>query len=214
MPHIEGVLPKGPYLPCVSMAGRARLAGYPRYMRHWIRSALVQIMAWRLFDAKPLSKPMLAIVNWTLRNKLQWNFKQNTRLFINKNAFENIVCEIAVILSRERWVNAPAVTTALSCSFGCIQVHHHQLHCTCWMQPTKCTWHDGIASPLTNRAPWTSIIWKHWCNLIMVWSNDISNSGGITWKLLITRIGYNLCLEQRKFAEIIVFHKHMVHKMH
>ena len=26
--YIEGILPKGPYLPCVSMAGRALLAGY------------------------------------------------------------------------------------------------------------------------------------------------------------------------------------------
>ena len=30
---IKGILPKGPYLPCVSMAGRALLAGYPRYIR-------------------------------------------------------------------------------------------------------------------------------------------------------------------------------------
>ena len=29
---IEGILPKGPYLPCVSMAGRALLAGYLRSM--------------------------------------------------------------------------------------------------------------------------------------------------------------------------------------
>ena len=29
--YIEGILPKGPYLPCVSMAGRALLARYPRY---------------------------------------------------------------------------------------------------------------------------------------------------------------------------------------
>ena len=29
--HIEGILPKGPYLPCVSMAGRALSVGYPRY---------------------------------------------------------------------------------------------------------------------------------------------------------------------------------------
>ena len=28
--HYEGILPKEPYLPCVSMAGRALLAGYPR----------------------------------------------------------------------------------------------------------------------------------------------------------------------------------------
>ena len=37
---IEGVLPKGPYLPCVSMAGRALLAGYYRYMSciQWLTS--------------------------------------------------------------------------------------------------------------------------------------------------------------------------------
>ena len=29
--YIEGILPKGPYLPCVSMAGRAHLTGYPQY---------------------------------------------------------------------------------------------------------------------------------------------------------------------------------------
>ena len=29
------------------------------YMRHWTGSALVQIMACRLFDTKPLSKPIL-----------------------------------------------------------------------------------------------------------------------------------------------------------
>ena len=29
--NIEGILPKGPYLPCVSMTGRALLAGYHQY---------------------------------------------------------------------------------------------------------------------------------------------------------------------------------------
>ena len=29
-PYYDGILPKGPYLPCVSMAGRALLAGYHR----------------------------------------------------------------------------------------------------------------------------------------------------------------------------------------
>ena len=37
------------------------------------------------------------IVNWTLRNKLQLNIDQNTKLFIHKNASENIVCEKAAI---------------------------------------------------------------------------------------------------------------------
>ena len=40
------------------------------------------------------------IVNWTLRNKLQWNFNQNTKLFIHANASENIICEMVAILSR------------------------------------------------------------------------------------------------------------------
>ena len=48
------------------------------YMRQWIGSALVQIMTCRLFGAKPSFKPMLGLVNWTLRNKLKWNFNQNT----------------------------------------------------------------------------------------------------------------------------------------
>ena len=45
------------------------------------------------------------IVNWTLRNKHQWNLNQNTNIFIHKNASEKIVCETAAILSKGRWVN-------------------------------------------------------------------------------------------------------------
>ena len=43
--------------------------------------------------AKPLSEPMLVyhIVNWSLRNKLQWNFNQNSYVFIQENAFEIVV---------------------------------------------------------------------------------------------------------------------------
>ena len=31
------------------------------------------------------------IVNWTLGNKLQWNLKRNSYIFIQENAFENVV---------------------------------------------------------------------------------------------------------------------------
>ena len=34
-PHFEGILPTGPYLPCVSMAGRALLAGYHWFIYHF-----------------------------------------------------------------------------------------------------------------------------------------------------------------------------------
>ena len=46
----------------------------------------------------------LLIVNWSLRNKLQWNCNQNSTIFIQENVFENTVCEMTAILSRWRWV--------------------------------------------------------------------------------------------------------------
>ena len=78
-------------------------------------STLVQIMACRLDGAKPSSEPMAPshhlnqcwnIVNWTLRNKLRWNFSRNSNIFFQKNAHENVVCVIASISSRPQWVNS------------------------------------------------------------------------------------------------------------
>ena len=43
-------------------------------------------------------------------NKLQWNFKQNSYILIQENAFENVVCEMAAILSQPhcvKWVISP-----------------------------------------------------------------------------------------------------------
>ena len=39
-------------------------------------------------------------VNWTTRNKFQWNFNQNTTIFIKENAFENVVCKVSTIFTR------------------------------------------------------------------------------------------------------------------
>ena len=52
------------------------------YMRHWMRWALVPVMACRLFGAKPLPEPMLVFfVNCTLGSTLQWNSNQKHRIF-------------------------------------------------------------------------------------------------------------------------------------
>ena len=60
------------------------------YMHQWIGSALVEIMACHLVGAKPLSQPRLEYCyNWSIRNKLQWNFNQNQYILIQGNAFEN-----------------------------------------------------------------------------------------------------------------------------
>ena len=45
------------------------------------------------------------MVNWTLRNKLQWNCNHNTKFFIYENATENFFCEMAAILSMGKGVN-------------------------------------------------------------------------------------------------------------
>ena len=42
-------------------------------------------------------------------NKLQWNLNQNTKLFINENALENVVRKMAAILSQPRCVNSPCL---------------------------------------------------------------------------------------------------------
>ena len=42
--------------------------------------------------------------NRTLANIFQWNFNQNITIFIKENALENVVCEMAGILSRSQCV--------------------------------------------------------------------------------------------------------------
>ena len=58
------------------------------YVRQWIRSELIQIMACRLFVPSHYLNQCCDVVNWTRDNKLQWNFNQNKKLFIHENAYK------------------------------------------------------------------------------------------------------------------------------
>ena len=58
----------------------------------------------------------LGIINWTLRNKLQWNFSQKSNFFFQENAFENVVCEMVAFLSIGRWRNIFTFGTFMSCT--------------------------------------------------------------------------------------------------
>ena len=52
-----------------------------------------------LAGTKPLSEPTLVyIVNWTLANKLQWKFNRNSYIYIQENAFENVVWKNQVFM--------------------------------------------------------------------------------------------------------------------
>ena len=48
------------------------------------------------------------IGSWTLGNKLQWNLYRNLYIFIQENAFENVVMKLSSILSRPQCVKVKA----------------------------------------------------------------------------------------------------------
>ena len=67
-------------------------------------------MACRLVGAKPLSESMLEYCQLNIAlNKLQWKLNRNSYNFIQEDAFENVVCEMAAILSRPQCVNESVV---------------------------------------------------------------------------------------------------------
>ena len=75
----------------------------------------------------PIRRQAIILTNAGLLSiALQWNFYQNTKLFIHENASENIICEMEAILSRGRWVK---------------QVGRQQQLCY-----QHSTWGDGIIS--------------------------------------------------------------------
>ena len=59
------------------------------YMHQWAGSTLVLIIACRLWVPSHYLNQCWVIVNGTLRNKLQWNSNQNTKVFIHENASQH-----------------------------------------------------------------------------------------------------------------------------
>ena len=57
-----------------------------------------------LLGAKPLAEPMLTYCQLDPWEQISVNWKSN--IFIHENAFENVVCEMAAILSRGNELNA------------------------------------------------------------------------------------------------------------
>ena len=61
-------------------------------------------MAYRLFGAKPLSEPMLPYCQLDLKEYISENYCFEIQKFSLKKSLENVVCEMAVILSRPQYV--------------------------------------------------------------------------------------------------------------
>ena len=123
---------------CISVSGQ-----------HWFSEWLVAYSA----PSHYLNQCWL-IVNWTLKNKLQRNSNKNTKLFTHENEFENVICEMAAILSRGRWVNKALINQKdhwpVMVADHCIHVWHtlrfkpgqiskrHQLYT--WPTQVWCLW--------------------------------------------------------------------------
>ena len=58
------------------------------FMRQWTGSSLVQVMACRLFGAKPLPETMLTYCQLDSREPFQWILKRNSIIFIQENAIQ------------------------------------------------------------------------------------------------------------------------------
>ena len=66
--------------------------------QHWFRQGIVAYSV-----PSHYLNQCWVMVYWTLLNKIQWHFSQKYNFFNHENAYEDIVCEMAVILSRRRW---------------------------------------------------------------------------------------------------------------
>ena len=62
------------------------------------------------------------IVNWILVNSIPWNINRNTKRFIHKNIFENVVWKMSAILSQLQCVNTKTYSLKA---------------CKCYSRPTR-----------------------------------------------------------------------------
>ena len=69
-------------------------------LRHWTKSSFVLVMVYLRFGTNQF--PQL-IVNWTFRNKRQWNIKGNMKCFVT-DWFEIIVSKCWPILFRPQYL--------------------------------------------------------------------------------------------------------------
>ena len=71
------------------------------------------------------------IVNMTLRNKSQWNINRDSHIFIQENAFENVICKMSAIVSRPHCVKLDLCSIMIDmcfwfmvCKSFCANLHY------------------------------------------------------------------------------------------
>ena len=88
------------------------------FMQHWIQFKVmspiadVQNLIHKYFkylyaqhNWKVLSEPMLAYVNWILRDSFQWNLNQHTTILFHENESDKVGWKMSAILSQPQSIN-------------------------------------------------------------------------------------------------------------
>ena len=89
---------------------------------------------WKLSKTKPNRVPShyliqcWNIVNWTSGNKFQWNLNQNLYIFIQENAFENVVWNMVFILSRPQCVKPQPFWSGPHCNTKMSSYQYRKSH--------------------------------------------------------------------------------------
>ena len=114
-------------------------------------------MAWCFLDAKPLSDPMLTYCELDPLEYISVEFNHNLNIFIQENAFENVVRKLAAILPRHQYVKMVLVLDTLSHE----REELHILVIICW-NSFKCTplctgrdYINGLAQDYSNSSALT-----------------------------------------------------------
>ena len=98
------------------------------------------------------------VVNWILGNQLQWYLNHNSYIFIQENAFENVVWKISAILSRPQCVNWVVyqevegkeliAINSTGCTSGCVNNNRGNLDCYAVHRPLMVSLHSTICPRL------------------------------------------------------------------
>ena len=91
-------------------------------------------------------------------NKLQWTFNRNSNIFIQENALENVVCEMASILSRPQCVKDNVyVTWYLRCEVAVITIWYY------WVLRLRyrhAHYNDALVSTVTSQITIITIVYS------------------------------------------------------
>ena len=98
-------------------------------LTHWGRAIYICVRKLAIIGSENAPSHYLnqcwSIVNWNLRNEFQWKLDRTSYIFVKENAFENVVCEMATILSRPQCVtlnNTLLVPNTFICALYMIKI--------------------------------------------------------------------------------------------